>query len=250
MRKASLDLVTAKSKRELLDYLRSQDITVPARTQGRTKEHCERRGAFRLLATLATIDRLAYPASLNHRDKPDFLLQLAGHHVGLEFTEAVSEEEVEIDALAYRMNKSVLLFTDQFKKDMPKRTAAQRRQIIESPPRGGPGWGDDRGVPQWVEWMVSFIQKKTRDLAKPDFDKYAENWLLIYDNLPVPFAQDTPKRWTELGAKLHHYFTEVCHYSTLFVDSADGLAELTSIGCTVQPIVNLWKQGEGSWSPL
>jgi hypothetical protein len=249
MSKASLCLVAAKSEREFLDGLGSQDIAVPARTQGRTKEHCERRGAFRLLATLVTADRVEYPASVVHRDKPDFLLRFAGHDIGLEFTEAVAKEEAEIDALAYRMNKSVVLFTDQFKKDMPRRTAAQRRQIIESPPRGGPGWGDDRGVPQWVEWMVSFIQKKTRDLAKPDFDRYAENWLLVYDNLPVPFAQDTPKRWTELDARLRHYFAEVCHYSTVFVDSANGLAELTSVGCTVQPIVDLWKEGECSWSP-
>jgi hypothetical protein len=186
---------------------------------------------------------------VSHRDKPDFALQFASRDIGLEFTEAVSEEQAETDALAYHMNKSVLLFTDQFKKDMPKRTAAQRRRIIENPPRGGPGWGDDRGVPEWVEWIMGFIRKKTRDLAKPDFDKHAENWLLVYDNLPVPFAQDTPKRWTDLSERLHHYFTGVCHYGTIFIDSANELAELNSVGCSVQPIVDLWKQGERSWPP-
>ena len=90
MSKASVCLVTAKSRRQLLDCLASQDIMVPARTQGRAKEHCERYGAFRLLATLATLDRLEYPATLNHRDRPDFLLRVGDGDIGLEFTEAAS----------------------------------------------------------------------------------------------------------------------------------------------------------------
>ncbi len=157
------------------------------------------------------------------------------------------------------MNTSVLLFADLFTKkddedaggteETPKRTAAQRRRTIHHPPPGGPGWGDDRGVPQWVEWMMSFIDKKTGDLAKPEFDKYSENWLLVYDNLPVPFAQDSPKRWTELDVELRDYFAQACHYSTIFVDSGNDLAEYASAECTVRPVVNLWRQGECSQSP-
>jgi hypothetical protein len=244
MNKAPRDLITAESKRELLDYLRSQDITIPARTHGRAKEHCERRGAFRLLATLATSDRVEYPASVTHRDRPDFLLRLARREIGLEFTEAVSQEEAEIDALACHLNKSVLLFTDQFKRDMPKRTAAQRRQIIENPPLGGPGWGDDRGVPEWVEWMMDCIQKKTRSLAKADFDKYAENWLLVCDELPLPFATDTAKRWIDLRAKLDRYFVEECHYDTVFIDSANELARLTPNGYAIWAVADLWRHQE------
>ena len=235
--------VTVESKERLLDYLRSQDITIPARTQGRTTKHCERRGAFRLLATLATANRLVYPLTVIHQDKPDFLLRFPTRDVGFEFTEAASQEEAAIDAQAQHMGKSVLLFEDQFKKDMPKRTAAQRRQIIEKPPRGGPGWGDDRGIPQWVEWIMSFVTRKTGNLAKPDFDKYADNWLMVYDNLPIPFATDTPKRWTDLTARLPQYFAGMYHFDTIFIDSANELAELTPVSCTVQRIVDPWRQG-------
>jgi len=202
------DPAVLKSKREFVDYLKSQDVAVPARTQGRTPQHCERRAAFRLLATLATADRFAYPLTLIHRDRPDFLLQFADRDVGLEFTEALSREEAEIDALAEHMDTSVVLFSDLFTKkddeeakgtaETPRRTAAQRRQIIQNPPQGGPGWGDDRGVPQWAEWIMGFVGKKTSDLMKPKFDKYSVNWLLVHDNLPVPFARDTPKRWMTL----------------------------------------------------
>jgi len=235
------DWVTLKSKEEILHYLKSQDIRVPQRTQGRTAKHCERRGAFRLLATLATADRLRYPMSFKPQDRPDFLLRFLSHDVGLEFTEAVSQEEAEIDALAYRMNKPVLLFTDQFKRNMPKRTAAERRQIIETPPRGGPGWGDDRGVPEWVEWMMDSIQKKTADFAKPDFDRHTENWLVIHDNSPEPFARDTPMRWTALRARLDCYFATGCHYDTIFIDSENELAEFTPVGYTIQPVSDLWR---------
>ena len=252
MSMAHADIITLRSKEELLDYLRAQNVTVPSRTQGRRrKEQCERRGAFRLLATLATADRFEYPASVpTHREKPDFLLRFAHREIGLEFTEAASREDAEMDALAHHMNTEVVLFADLFTRkddedaegteETPRRTAAQRQQTIQQPPPGGPGWGDDRGVPEWVEWIMKFIEKKTGNFAKLEFDKYSENWLLVYDNLPRPFARDTPKRWTELGVKLHEYFAQVCHYSTIFVDSANNLAEFTSVGCTVQPVANLW----------
>lgn len=259
MSTVSSDLITARSKDEFLASLRSQDITVPARTQGRTARHCERHGAFRLLATLASINCLEYPASVAHRDRPDFLLRFAHREIGLEFTEAISREEAEIDALAHHMDTSVLLFADLFTKkddedaegteETPRRTAAQRQQTVRHPPQGGPGWGDDRGVPEWAEWIMKFIEKKTGDLARPEFDKHPEKWLLVYDNLPLPFAQDTPTRWTELGVRLHDYFTQACHYSAIFVDSGNDLAEFASVTPTVQPVVNLWKQGKCSRFP-
>jgi hypothetical protein len=97
------DPLVLKSKGELLDYLKLQDVAVPARTQGRTTQHCERCATFRLLATLATADHFAYPMTMIHRDRPDFLLWFADRDVGLEFTEALSREEAEIDALAEHM---------------------------------------------------------------------------------------------------------------------------------------------------
>jgi hypothetical protein len=148
-----------------------------------------------------------------------------------------------------------VLFSEQFtQKDdeeakASKRTAAQRRPIIQNPAQGGPGWGDDRGVPQWSKWIMAFVNKKTCDLAKPEFDKHSGNWLLVYDNLPVPFARDTPKRWTDLGDRLRGYFAGVSHYDIVFIDSANELAEFTSAGHLVQPIVDLWRQDESSWSP-
>lgn len=244
MNMASADDISARSKKELIDCLKSRDITIPARTKGRTTPHCERRGAFRLLASLATADCLGYPVGVIHRDKPDFLLQFGNRPIGLEFTEAVSQEDAEIDALATRMDKSILLFSDQFKRDTPKRTAKQRREIIKNPPPGGPGWGDDRGIPEWVEWMMSFIEKKTGDLAKPDFDRRDENWLLVYDNLPVPFARDALKRWPDLNEVLNRYFADDRHYDKIFVDSASTLAEFTPTGWTIQLIVDLWKHME------
>jgi hypothetical protein len=176
-----------------------------------------------------------------HQDKPDFVLQFPGRDVGLEFTEAKSQEEAATDAQAQHMGKSVWLFEDQFKKGIPLRSAAERRQVIENPPPGGPGWGDDRGVPEWVDWMMSVMEKKTQDLAKPAFDNHPENWLLVYDDLPIFPAQTTSNRWMALNARLHRCFAEKMHYGTVFIDSADELAEFASAGWTVQSIINLWK---------
>jgi hypothetical protein len=232
--------ISAESKDEILCFLRSQDISVPARTKGRTTKHCERSGVYRLLATLATANHLEYPITIIHRDKPDFLFKLPHHEVGLEFSEATSEVEAAIDAQAQHMGKSVLLFTDLFQKDMPNLNAKQKREIIENPPPGGPGWGNNRGVPDWVAWIMDCIKKKTGDYSHSDFTKYKENWLLVYDNLPIPFARDTSRRWADLDLKLKQYFSKQWHYDTLFVLSGNDLARLTRNERNVYEIADLW----------
>jgi hypothetical protein len=235
------ELVAAKSKKELLNHLKSQDITIPERIQGATSQHYEKWGAFRLLATLAVDDRLEYPVTLTHRDKPDFHLELPDQDVGLEFTEAVSQEEAAIDAQAQHMGKSVVLFADQFKKDMPRRTAAERRRIIEDPPPGGVGWGDDRGVPEWIEWMLDPIRKKIIAFAKPGFVKYAENWLLIHDDSPTLCGRNVRDRWVQLEMELKHHFSQTLCYDVIFIESDNELARFTEKEFTVSTLVDLWK---------
>jgi hypothetical protein len=65
------------------------DISVPARTEGRTTRHTETWTIARLLATLA-----AY-----HRDKPDIALTSGGLEIGIEITEAISTQYAAYQAL-------------------------------------------------------------------------------------------------------------------------------------------------------
>jgi hypothetical protein len=170
-------------------------------------------------------------------------MRLPNNDIGIEFTKATSEMQAAIDDQAKHMGKSVLLFTDLFQRNMPKLNAEQKREIIENPPPGGPGWGDSRGVPEWVAWIVDSIEKKTVAYSKSNFKKFKENWLLVYDNVPVPFARDTSDRWVDLDVRLKQYFSEKCHYDTLFVLSDNDLAKLIPNKWNVYDVTDLWRRG-------
>ncbi|MBN2270873.1 MAG: hypothetical protein JXN61_09685 [Sedimentisphaerales bacterium] len=231
---------TAASRTKLLDYLRKQDITVPARTEGRTSQHCEKWAMFRLLATWANANRFEYPLRLVHRNRPDFLLCYAKREIGIESTEAVSQEYAETDALAERMGVHTLLFMDQFRRETPKRSVKERRQLIIEQPYGA-GFGDDEPELEWARWIMDCIRDKTNALSKPGFAKFDKNWLLIYDNLPLPFV----KIKTALGFLFHNlniYWSENHRYDGIFIDTGIQLLEIYPTEWNSSVIVNLWSK--------
>ena len=234
---------TASSKTDLLHYLSQQDITLPARTEGRTSQHCERCGVFWLLATWANSDYLSYPLTLVHQDKPDFWLCYDNRDIGIEFTEAVSEEWAETDALMEREGKNVSLFIDNFKRGTRKRTATERRDLIQKRPRG-PGDGDDGMEQEWALSMNDLIIKKTDAFNKPGFQKYNENWLLIQDNLLVTVRNiETAMKY--LKPELEKYWHRKDRYDGLLVDARNSrigeqLIQIRPSGWDQQPIFNLW----------
>lgn len=229
---------TASSKANLLCYLKQQDITVLPRTEGRTSQQCERWGVFRLLATWANANYLSYPLRFVHRDKPDFLILYNDREVGIEFTEAVSQEMAETRALAKQMRVKATLPMDQFRMGTPKRTKAKRRSIIQDQPCGE-GWADDEPEREWAQWMMDRVLAKTEGFNKPCFKKCDENWLLIYDNLPLQFEQsENIQDATEyLMVKLNSYWHQNNRYDGVIIDTGN---QLVTIYLRKQPIVNLW----------
>jgi len=228
---------TASSKTDLLNYLKKQDITVLARTKGRLSQHCERWGVFRLLATWATGNCFSYPLRLVHQDKPDFLLCYGGHEVGIEFTEATSQELAETDALAEKMGKETLLFMDQFKRDTPKRTAEERRKLIKEQPHGT-GFVNNEADREWALSIRDRVLAKTENFNKPDFRKYDTNWLLIYDNLYLPNFK-IEKSMKFLMAYISDYWLQKNRYSGLLIDTGD---QVIKGNWDRQQIVDLWTQ--------
>lgn len=229
---------TASSKTDLLHYLSQQDITVPARTEGRKSQHCERWGVFRLLATWANSDYLSYPLTLVHRDRPDFWLYYNNRDIGIEFTEAVSEEWAETDALMEHEGKNVSLFIDNFKRGTPRRTVSERRAIIQKQPCG-PGYGDDGMEREWALSINDFVIQKTKDFNKQGFQKYNENWLLIWDELPV-MVRNIETAMKYLMPELERYWPKKNRYDGLLVDSGNQLIQIRPSGWDQQPILNLW----------
>lgn len=224
------------SEVDLLSWLKNQDIFVPARGRGRTKKHTERYNVYRLMATLAS--SFCYPIKVIHQDRPDFLLYSENRKIGIEVSEAVSEEEAAVDALAEKMGIRKVLFMDSFRRGTLKRTAKERRELLENPPMGD-GFGDGGLSKDWLLSILDNIQAKTTSMRKPGFKLYNFNYLSIYDNL-TNFA-DIRELGNELFSKLKNYWHNEIRYDLIFIESGNQLICLEPNKWNCQEINDIWR---------
>lgn len=146
-------VLLANTPTELKARLAELDIDVPPRSEGRTNHHTERYCIAHLLATLP-IERLSFPLTLTHSDKPDFVLAMAGGDIGIEHTEAVPENVARADFLRAKQGLGPdVYFTPHAIPGEPRKTAAQLRDEIEADAPGC-GWGEihrsANGPQQWL----------------------------------------------------------------------------------------------------
>lgn len=165
--------------------LQSIDITVPLRTEGRTTSHTETWAICRLLATLAESNLVCYPISVQHRDRPDFHIQMGISEVGVEVTEAVTKQYAAYSALAEREFPDVFLEPGHFRWGSPILSTEEMRSLLRQGQLTAKPWIGDRAEREWALYMQSVIETKLTKLAKPGFCHFSENWLSIYDNLPL-----------------------------------------------------------------
>ena len=199
--------IVASSKAELLSQLRRIDISVPPRGDGRTTEHSERWSICRLLSTLAEAQVLRYPIELEHRDRPDFVLTQGGELIGIEFTEAIPANWAWANAKREENAYDNFIPLQKFVPGEPLRTADE----VDAIARGtnwGDGWVGDAPERQWSDAMLHFAIGKAKKLAHPGFTPYAHNWLLIYDNWPLPALEE------EVAAR--HFASKLAFVATPF----------------------------------
>jgi hypothetical protein len=70
--------------------------------------------------------------------------------------------------------------------DLPANASAResRRQIANPPPCHG--WTGDRIEQRWCEFIADVVAYKISSASKPGFELFEDNWLLVYENLPLP----------------------------------------------------------------
>ena len=98
-------MLLAKDEIELESMLRSIDISVPRRSEGRTKEHTESYAIAHLLSALLGKNHLLFPLELVRRERPDFFLKVSGLEVGI--------EQGPLDEFDERVEGDLLLALDQ-----------------------------------------------------------------------------------------------------------------------------------------
>lgn len=177
-------ILRANTPAELRARLAELDIAVPARSEGRRSHHAERYCIAHVLATLP-IERLSFPLTLTHSDKPDFLLAMPDTAIGIEHTEAVPENVARADFLREKSLGSDIYFIPHAMPRESRKTADELRREIEADEPSS-GWCGDSPECEWAAAMVHCVQEKIVKATADGFDRYPTNWLLIYDNWPLP----------------------------------------------------------------
>ncbi len=178
----------AESKTGLLNTLKSINIVGPLQNGNRSKDNTEPYAIAHLLSSLAEAnDRLTFPLELIRRDpdRPDFLLKMDGIKIGVEHTDARSENETYKNHLRRKegIGPTVSFVTPVEFPDPAKAKKVAKEEIIKNDPKGG--WGDQSHTDKkWAETMLSVIEGKESKLLDPEFTRYDEDWLLIRDAWP------------------------------------------------------------------
>lgn len=229
--------LSAQSAVELVQRLRKIDISVPLRTEGRETEHCERWSICRFLASYAESALIGYPLRLQKRERPDFLLELPSGSIGIEITEAVPPDWAWANAKREELDYDNLIFIHRFEPGEPRRSK-EEIDLIARGATGGDGWAGDAPEREWADAMLHFTQRKAETLAKPGFERFSADWLLIYDNWPLPAVDDSKAA--------AHFMKRLCAlpapvpFDRIFVECKRSIWQFQVPRHAPQPILDLW----------
>lgn len=169
---------------DLPAQLRAANIPVPGRAHGRTSEHAELYGAIRLLAS-QRYGLGDFPLTLKKRERPDFVLTLDDVVIGIEHTEAISQNDAKAAALRDAgIGPEVYYSKPTSLSELPK-TSKQLEEDIQADEMGD-GWCGDSVERDWADAMTHFVEKKVASTQREGYTRHPRLWLLIYDNWPSP----------------------------------------------------------------
>ncbi|SDO54857.1 hypothetical protein SAMN05216213_101283 [Ectopseudomonas guguanensis] len=233
--------LSADTAPALLKALREVDIKVPSITKGRSHTHRERYLMARFLATTAESQLIDYPLTVTHRDKPDFVLQIASNLIGVECIEAVPEEWYEIEAIRGRKYPHAFNFGQKFEPGK-KLFNSQQKDEIASGNRAGLPWMGNSAELEWAEAMAHFIRLKTEKLRSGDYTETHNMWLLIQDEWRVPIhdPEEIKEAATLCLPLIAHLQVQPC-FSAIFICCRGWLLSFGHGNYSMEPIRELWR---------
>jgi hypothetical protein len=178
-----MQLLHAANHEDLLLQLPSISLAVPSRADGRAKHHTETYSIVRLLNSMP-FDYFLYPLSLVRRERPDFEIQSGEISIGIEHTEAISENAAKEAYLRSQGAGPNVYFVKRASINEPRKSRKELLAEIEADEPGEP-WMGDSIERDWSVAMAHFVRKKMEVATRPGFQRLDQNWLLIYDNWPA-----------------------------------------------------------------
>jgi hypothetical protein len=182
---------------------------------------------------------LSFPLTLERSDRPDCLLTIGSKKIGIEITEAVSQQYAAYCALAEREFPEVLLQPDHFRWGMPKMSLEEMRELLRQSQSTSKPWLGDRPEQEWALFIQSVVDTKLAKLAHPEFATFEENWLAIYDNLPLPNVH-LAKGIEYLMPLLKDRWARAPGFSTIFIEHGPVIARLTPNGPEHLILHDIW----------
>lgn len=234
-----VNISTALNCDDLVALLRKIDISVPARTDGRTTDHTETWTISRLLSTLTKYGLLEFPLSVTHRDRPDTLVHYKDRKIGVEITEAISQQYAAYCALAEREFPEMFLEPAHFRWGAPTISTDDMRGLLRQSRLSSEGWVGDLPEQEWALFIQSVVDTKLAKLARPDFAKFDYNWLAIYDNLPLPNIH-LSKAIGYLLPLIQEQWGRRPSFDALFVERGPAIARITTSGAELFTLDDLW----------
>lgn len=169
---------------DLPSQLRAASISVPGRAHGRTSEHTELYAVIRLLAS-RSYGLGDFPLILTKRERPDFTLALNDVAIGIEHTEAISQNDAKAAALRDAGIGPELHYLKPASLSEPPKTSKQLKDEILADEMGD-GWYGDSVESDWADAMANFVEKKMASTQREGYTRCSHNWLLVYDSWPAP----------------------------------------------------------------
>lgn len=177
-------LLHAESAEDLRNKLAAINVVVLPRSAGRTKVQVELFDMIHLLSSLPP-DRFVFPLNVEHCDRPDFVMTFNGRPIGIELTEAVPENVARASVLRQSgLGPEVFFIPRALPGEQPKSTSELRREIELDKP--GRPWLGNAPEHEWANAMLHCAKAKREKAKKAGFGRHPRNWLLIYDNWPLP----------------------------------------------------------------
>jgi len=199
-----------------MNMLNSIDTAVQARHEKNSVARKNQAEIFTIVNALKLGQELPIPlpAWVIHSDRPDVVIYSAKTRIGVEIVEAVSETTAAMDCERARLPNAPEFHWAM--KQLPgekKKAAEEIRKLVfsDAPGDGFVGTGAD----EWAAAIAHFVRRKIGTASKPGFQRFEQNWLLVYDNWREP-TRDVEKANATLQNLLND-MTAFCTFDLVLV---------------------------------
>ena len=166
------------------------------------------------------------------------MLTLETMQIGIEHTEAVPQNEAHKAMLRQKGNGPDVFFISHHQPGESKKSAKELIEEIEAN-QSGDGWDGDSVEREWADAMAHFIEQKVATLRKDGFEKFEQDWLLIYDNWPLP-AVDR-RNAANLLQKLINASGVLSEFARIYIITGKYVLEVSNEQTQLYEINDLWK---------